>query len=141
MAETRKQTSRRPSGVRATDVESEDGRLSGVVQDSDRAGEAQERTTTLRLPALTVAVTRRAVPGSSVREAVSGAPGGGAPASRTGKLAFYGGIAALGVFEVVEWPVAVALGAGAYLLRRMRPGTGRAAVPSERLMSRSAKSL
>ena len=39
--------------------------------------------------------------------------------SRMRKVAFYGGVVVLGVLEVVEWPVAVALGVGAYLFGRV----------------------
>lgn len=116
--------------------------MSGVVQESDGAGEAQEHTTTLRLPVLTVAITRHPVPAGT--GTASGTRGGGTPASRVGKLAFYGGIAALGVLEVVEWPVALALGAGAYVLRRMRPGAGQPAtsetVPAKRDVAVTANS-
>jgi len=97
--------------------------------DEPRDG-AEARTTTVRLPVFTVAVTRHAVPASATGSG-SGTRTAGTPASRAGKLAFYGGIAALGALEVVEWPVAVALGAGAYVVRRMRPGAGQAAVASE----------
>lgn len=49
--------------------------------------------------------------------------------SRMRKVALYGGIVVLGLLEVVEWPVVVALGAGAYLYRRVgvdRRAAGRA---------------
>ncbi|MDT0261237.1 hypothetical protein [Jatrophihabitans lederbergiae] len=88
--------------------------------DEPRDG-AEARTTTVRLPVFTVAVTRDVVPAASATGSGSGTRTAGTPASRAGKLAFYGGIAALGALEVVEWPVAVALGAGVYVLRRMRP--------------------
>lgn len=138
MAQTRKQTSPRARRASATGPASEDGRVSGVGQETDGAGEAREHTTTLRLPVLTVAITRHAVPASSGTGAMSETRGGGTVASRAGKLAFYGGIAALGVLEVVEWPVAVALGAGAYVVRRMSGGAGQAAVPSEGVAPKAA---
>ncbi len=46
--------------------------------------------------------------------------------SRMRKAALYGGIVVLGVLEVVEWPAAVALGAGAFLFGRV--GVDRRAV-------------
>lgn len=134
MAQTRKQASAQPSPARAPRAASEDGRVSGVVQQTDPAGEAKESTTTLRLPVLTVAITRHAAAPESPPSGtgtVTGTQGSAATASRAGKFAFYGGIAALGVLGVVEWPVAAALGAGALVLSRMRPGGGQVPVPSE----------
>jgi hypothetical protein len=125
MAEPRKETAPRRSRARATSAKPQDGRVREVVHeeapvDEPREG-AEARTTTVRLPVFTVAVTRHAVPAASATGSGSGTRTAGTPTSRAGKLAFYGGIAALGALEVVEWPVAVALGAGVYVLRRMRP--------------------
>ncbi len=127
MAEPRKETAPRRSRARATSAKPQDGRVRPVVDEEASVDEprdgAEARTTTVRLPVFTVAVTRHAVPAASATGSGSGmgTRTAGTPASRAGKLAFYGGIAALGALEVVEWPVAVALGAGVYVLRRMRP--------------------
>jgi hypothetical protein len=34
---------------------------------------------------------------------------------------YYGGLAALAAFEIIEWPVALAIGAGTALVRRLEP--------------------
>lgn len=134
MAEPRKETAPRRSLARATSAKAEDGRVRPVVDEKTSADEprngAEARTTTVRLPVFTVAVTRHAAPAASATGSGSGTCSAGTPASRVGKLGFYGGIAALGALEVVEWPVAVAVGAGVYVLRRMRPaGPGAAPAP------------
>lgn len=75
---------------------------------------AEPRTTTVvKLPAVSITVSR------------TGPDTAAATSSRLRKIAVYGGIAALGALEVVEWPVAVGLGAGTYAWRRITGRTGR----------------
>ncbi len=92
----------------------------------------EKRTTTLRLPVITVSVTRdqrnTAVERNTAVDDAAGQPQSGW-GPRAGKVAFYGGIAALGVLEVIEWPLVLGLGVGTYVLRRIdrarstEPGT------------------
>lgn len=74
-----------------------------------------EPGTTIRLPLITVTVRRDAPPGPT--RAPSGDLGG---SQRIPPLVFYAGLAALGVLEVVEWPVAAVVAAGVWLAGRSR---------------------
>lgn len=67
----------------------------------------------VHLPFLSVSVTRPA-PGG----AASSSPSGAAP--QLPRLLFYGGVAALGVAGLVEWPVAAAIAAGTWVASRAR---------------------
>ena len=80
-------------------------------------GQAEPDTVVVRLPFLTVSLSRPAARPVD-------APGSAAPAEpgSTGvqRLLFYGGVAALGVVGAVEWPVAAAIAAGTYVASRTR---------------------
>jgi hypothetical protein len=51
------------------------------------------------------------------------------------RLVYYGGLSALAVFGVLEWPVAVAIGAGILIAQRGRQGTKGAEAPRESMTS------
>lgn len=80
----------------------------------------ERRTLTLRLPLVTLSLSRPAgaatrVPspsgvGTATTEEVAGGQ----------RLLFYAGIAALGAVGAVEWPVAAAIAAGTYLAAKSR---------------------
>lgn len=89
-----------------------------VAPVGERAGQVAP-TLTLQLPLLRISVT------GSPRAEVSTTSTPDLP--RVPPLLFYGGIAVLGVAGAVEWPAAVAIAAGAWLLRTRRgsgSGTG-----------------
>jgi hypothetical protein len=48
---------------------------------------------------------------------------------------YFGGLAALAAFEIIEWPVALAIGAGTALMRRSEP---RPSQPQTRTKSTTA---
>ena len=75
-----------------------------------------QTTTQVKLPSVSLSITRdRAPTGGEIRAS---------DRSRLQQVAIYGGIAALGAFEIVEWPVAIGLGAGAYFVRWITGRTG-----------------
>lgn len=80
---------------------------------------------TVRLPLFTATITKNGAPSGR-----TSAPG--ADVSRSDlqmrRLAFYGGAAALGVLEVIEWPVALLVAAGMYVAGRSRENAVAAAV-------------
>lgn len=103
------------------DLHTVDRRVEGVPPTGSEDGRVREPKTTIALVdpdgGGSLGGARAAVPVGADEVLVS----------RMRRVAFYGGIVALGVLEVVEWPVAVALGAGAYLLARAgthRPAAG-----------------
>jgi hypothetical protein len=79
----------------------------------------QERVT-LRLPLLTVSVSRPPARGAADQgpAASSGTP------PELPRWLFYGGVAALGAAGLVDWPVAAAIAAGAWLTGRVRGTPG-----------------
>jgi hypothetical protein len=58
---------------------------------------------------------------------VSGMPG--MPTGRAGRVLWWGGLAALAAFDVVEWPVAVLVGAGSWVAEQY----AKAATAQERM--------
>ncbi len=108
----------------------------GTRAEADTApGTTGGGTTTIRLPFVTASFHRGT---RAPRSVGAGAPWtpqasvGQAVASLRSPLplsrwAFYGGAVALGVLEVVEWPVALLVVAGTYLIDRA-PSTDNAAV-------------
>ena len=96
---------------------------------------AGDRTTTIRLPLISVTLTRPAGEGeqqphravqtpsrggalaTAGRSTTAVMAAGGVPLSRA---AFYAGAVALGALEVVEWPVALLVVAGTYLVDQIR---------------------
>lgn len=100
------------------------------------SAEPQKNTLTVRLPLVTLSLSRPAGrPGAapstaSGRELPVPRP---IPSSGSGqRLLFYTGMAALGVAGIVEWPVAAAIAAGTYLAGRTRATTSHPTVPAER---------
>jgi len=91
--------------------------------------ETEPATVVLRLPFLTVSMSRpalhRADPAGSPGRPVESAAHSAAGSSGVQRLMFYGGVAALGVAGAVDWPVAAAIAAGTYIATRTR-GTGAA---------------
>jgi hypothetical protein len=90
-------------------------------------GEKRPGTVTVRLPFLTVSVTR---PGGGPGPAGAKHPAGGhhgLPGGSVGaeRLLFYGGVAALGIAGVIEWPVAAAIAVGTHLAGKARTGPPR----------------
>lgn len=86
-----------------------------------RTAETEPDTVVVRLPFLTVSLSR---PAARPVEAAGGAapaePVPAAGSSGVQRLLFYGGVAALGVVGAVEWPVAAAIAAGTYVASRTR---------------------
>jgi len=108
---TRRHAAPEVSGA-ADELPAVDRRMEGVPPTGSRNGPVREPKTTI----------------ASGDPDGTGSLGGGQPAvprldevrmSRMRQVALYGGIVALGVLEVVEWPAAVALGVGAYLFGRV----------------------
>jgi len=86
------------------------------------------RTTTIRLPLISATFTRSArpdrqqTPSDGLVPAVGATPAG-VPGQRgvsLPRVAFYAGAVALGVLEVVEWPVTLLVVAGTYVADRAR---------------------
>jgi hypothetical protein len=75
---------------------------------------------TLRLPLLTVSVSRPPAGGTADQGAA--ASSGASP--ELPRWLFYGGVAALGAAGLVDWPVAAAIAAGAWLTGRVRGTPG-----------------
>lgn len=87
---------------------------------ADHAATSGEQALTIRLPFLTVSLTRPAGP-PTPQAAPRSTPTVELPASGRGpRLLFYTGVAALGVAGVVEWPVAAAIAAGTYIASKAR---------------------
>lgn len=86
------------------------------------------RTTTIRLPLISATFTRSARPDRQQTPSDGRVPAVGAtPAGVAGlrgvslpRVAFYAGAVALGVLEVVEWPVTLLVVAGTYVADRAR---------------------
>ena len=86
------------------------------------------RTTTIRLPLISATFTRSARPDrqqipSDGRVPAVGVTSAGVPGLRgvsLPRVAFYAGAVALGVLEVVEWPVTLMVVAGTYVADRAR---------------------
>jgi len=95
------------------DLHTVDRRVEGVPPTGSGDGRVREQKTTIALGdpggGGSLGGARAAVPVGADEVLVS----------RMRKAALYGGIVALGVLEVVEWPAAVALGVGAYLFGRV----------------------
>ena len=98
------------------------------------SGPPSEPTTmTLRLPFMTLSVTRPQQdpaprPPGQARRGRAATAGGPGPGSGSGeRLLFYTGIAALGAAGVIEWPVAAVIAAGTYIAARSRPSPPRPA--------------
>jgi len=105
----------------------------------------RDRTTTIRLPLISVTFTRPARPEGQERPPDSGTasstgevPAAGSPsadeAASVGgvslpRAAFYAGAVALGALEVVEWPVTLLVVAGTYLADQVRGPAAPAAIP------------
>jgi hypothetical protein len=87
-------------------------------------------TLTIRLPFLTATLTG---PGAATAVPATGVPAAAAPAPAPApggaggtleKLAFYGGVAAMGAFGALEWPVAAAVAAGTWVAQHTPPAAG-----------------
>ena len=82
-------------------------------------------TFSLNLPFLSVSVVRpassRPAAGTDDSPGAAVAPWDAVPPTAQ-KVLFYGGVAALGVAGVVEWPVVAAIAAGTWLAGRTRSG-------------------
>lgn len=80
------------------------------------------RTATVRLPFVTAQFRAPEVhlPRLSGREISDAAGSVASMLPPPGKLAYYTGLGALAAFEVIEWPVAVAIGAGTAVAQRAR---------------------
>jgi hypothetical protein len=105
---------------------SDQDRLAAAAKPSP--DDAQPSTLTLRLPFLTVSMTRPPAGSDTPADGAAHAGDGGrTPTGSSGleRLVFYGGITALGVAGIVDWPVAAAIAAGTYIASRTR-GTPRA---------------
>ncbi len=105
----------------------------------------RDRTTTIRLPLISVTFTRPARPEGQERPPDSGTasstgevPAAGSPladeAASVGgvslpRAAFYAGAVALGALEVVEWPVTLLVVAGTYVADQVRGPAAPAATP------------
>ena len=93
-----------------------------------RAAPGGARTTTIRLPLISATFTRSAradrqqTPSGGRVPAVGATPAGvpGLRGVSLPRVAFYAGAVALGVLEVVEWPVTLLVVAGTYVADRAR---------------------
>ena len=131
-----------------------EGRPTGPEEPPPTSGRSQSgvgtraaggnRTTTIRLPLVSVTLTRpdgqdgQPSPGALQTSSAGGRPAAAGPAS-TGAMsvggvslsraAFYAGAVALGALEVVEWPVTLLVVAGTYLADQVRGPATPAAIP------------
>ncbi|MEO3867604.1 hypothetical protein ABGB18_02105 [Nonomuraea sp. B12E4] len=108
----------RPAKVRKPEPEERKGR--GPVVEHDGQG----RGVTLDLPMLSLNVHPPNVSRQQVRNVVGTVAGTARSVLRPGHLAYYGGLTALAAFEVIEWPVAAAIGAGLIVAERSRTRGG-----------------
>jgi hypothetical protein len=112
----------------------------GDGKQSASAPERAPRTATVNLPFLTATFRIPDVPAmrlparDDVSSAVSGVQGY-LPSPR--QAAYYGGLAALAAFELLEWPVALAIGAGTAILERSEVAMSRRA-PAEPAEAKAA---
>jgi hypothetical protein len=98
---------------------------SGAAKDSATSSEATQqrsaRTATVNLPFVTATFRRPEMPQIRVpgrQEVLSAAQVVQPYLPSPGQAAYFGGLAALAAFEVLEWPVALAIGAGTALMGR-----------------------
>ncbi|HSP36553.1 MAG TPA: hypothetical protein VLR26_02240 [Frankiaceae bacterium] len=83
---------------------------------SESNAQSAPTVATLRLPLFTATVTRNTASTAGNAPHRAGAPSG----AQTRRLAFYVGAVALGALEIIEWPVALLVAAGAYVAGRSR---------------------
>jgi hypothetical protein len=89
--------------------------------EATRTAETEPDTVVVRLPFLTVSLSRPAArPAEPSGGAAPAEPVSAAGSSGVQRLLFYGGVAALSVVGAVEWPVAAAIAAGTYVATRTR---------------------
>ncbi|WP_206443217.1 hypothetical protein [Candidatus Protofrankia californiensis] len=102
------------------------GRVHGEAEgEQESAGEERgPHTATLRTPFATARVEIPRAPGTSMKVGPIRLP---SPA----QTAFYVGLGVLAVTEVVEWPIAAAIGAGTYVAQRSRAGASAARTKSQ----------
>jgi len=130
----------RPTGPQAPQAS---GRSQSGVR--TQAGAGEDGSTTIRLPLVTVTLTRPDAQDSRQPPRATRTPSGGggpAPAGPAGtgatsvggvspaRAAFYAGAVALGALEVVEWPVTLLVVAGTYLADQVRGSTAAGARPA-----------
>jgi hypothetical protein len=100
------------TGRRRTEAITPDPTAPDSEVDADTA--RPRRTKTLRLPFVTAIVEipnlprGRREPAATVRSLLPS----------TEQVLFYGGVAALAAFEIIEWPVAAVVAAGTYVAQR-----------------------
>jgi hypothetical protein len=92
------------------------------------AGEGQEGDGKQRMPGGTQRMPRLPLPGVGMPVAM--------PTGVPGRVLWWGGLAALAAFEVVEWPVAVLVGAGEWVAEQY----AKAAAQSQRADQQKAAS-
>ncbi|WP_090947188.1 hypothetical protein [Nonomuraea jiangxiensis] len=80
--------------------------------------DGQRRGVTLDLPVLSLNVHPPNVSRQQVAQVVGTVAGTTRSILRPDHLVYYGGLAALAAFEVIEWPVAAAIGAGLVVAER-----------------------
>ena len=115
----------------ATAAEAETGGAAGnggnATEDAEQGGGA--RATTLNLPFVTLQFRKPDLHLPRMRRPDLGAATGAAAAKARSlspaELAYYAGLGALAAFELIEWPVALVVGAGTALARGGRNGGGR----------------
>ncbi len=129
-----------PAGPEAAPPPPGDGSQPAVQMSAAPGG---DRTTTVRLPLISVTFTRPARPDHQepslsshapsftgrVRTAGSAVADGRVPVGGVSmpRLAFYAGAVALGALEVVEWPVTLLVVAGTYVADQVRGSTAASA--------------
>jgi hypothetical protein len=109
----------RPARTEKREPEKQKGRGPAVEHDGERAG------LTLDLPMLSLNVHPPNVSRQQVENVVGTVAGTTRSVLRPDHLVYYGGLAALAAFELIEWPVAAAIGAGMIVAERSREQRGK----------------
>ncbi|GLW08751.1 hypothetical protein Misp01_38810 [Microtetraspora sp. NBRC 13810] len=117
---------RKPRSARIATHEPEEQQGRGPVVEHN----GQRRGFTLDLPMLSLNVHRPNVSRQQVGSVVGTVAGTARSVLRPDHFLYYSGLAALAAFEVIEWPVAAAIGAGLIVAERSRRRRGE--VPEQR---------
>lgn len=115
----RQQQSSAQSGQSAQGKQTAQGKQSKEEQEETAA---QPRTATVTLPFVTAEfrMPQFRLPTVSRREVTDAAGAVASAAPPPEQLAYYGGLGLLAVLELIDWPVAVAVGAGTVIAQRAR---------------------